>query len=379
MKTQFTVKAMAVAIGMALATSAVVFNGQMTPYDGFSSVIPSAMAAQGEGGQKGRMGGQGKGAGGQGMQGKADRGQRGGKSIETLVSDEVDDGDDSDRPDWAMGNKEANPHRGDSNPTPGDRKGDEYGDLFIVVRDPFTGEPILVDGEMQVCLDSGCEQTVLTVDGEVPEGVTPVEVEFGRLNIGRAPTKVIDHALDEAMSKITDDGVVLGLDAAGRITVNGVTIDSPLENLALYIAVMSGDQEVLSALESLGMTPFELAATLLGGSADKTGEITVDLLYYSNQIYDLVPSDATFVDYTTFTYDRSIYDKYVSYFYMDGDEVKSAFVNLSDYLAVTQPSLDGASAITLFSIASDDALEIVELIHTQIHENELPGSVTSLP
>jgi hypothetical protein len=283
--------------------------------------------------------------------------------------------DDSDRPAWAQGNKEANPHRGDPNPTPGDTKGDDYGDLYVVLRNPVTGEPILDGVELQICLDPACTSLVSTVEGEVPPGVTPIEVDFGRLNIGRAPTKVIQHAEDEALSKITS-ATTLEVDEAGRIIVDGATIDSPLENLAIYIAIINQDATVLAALEPLGIDPMQLAAAALGGAGDKTGEITVDMLYYSNVIYNLLPSGADFVDYSSFNYDRTIYDRTVSYFYMDGDEVKSATVDLKAYLEATQPTLVNTSGITLFSIAADDALEIVELIHTQIHEGLLPGTVT---
>ena len=313
--------------------------------------------------------------------GGAGQGQRGGgKSVEALVSDEGDDGDDSDAPEWAQGNKEANPHRGDPNPTPGDRKGDEFGDLYVVVRDAVTGVPILVAGEdgivdeLQICQDSACtpELVVATVDGEVPATAAPVEVEFGRLNIGRAPTKVIDHALDEALSKITAvDPTLLALDPAGRITVDGVTIDSPLENLALYIGVMTGDQTVLAALDSLPGDPLVLAPALLGAAADKTGEISVDLVYYSNQIYDIVQG-AQVYDYSTFVDDRSIYDQDVTYnYYADDGTIKTSSINLAAYLEATQPTLDGALGISLFSIAADDALEIVEFVHTQIQESEI--------
>lgn len=291
--------------------------------------------------------------------------------------------DDSDRPDWAKGNKEVNPHRGVANPTPGTKKGDEYGDLYVVVRDPVTGDPILIDGELQICQDAECTPALvaLTVDGEVPPDVTPIEVEFERLNIGRAPSKVLDHALEEALSKISS-GAVLALDAAGRITVDGVTIDSPLENLALYLGIMGGDQTVLQALAPLDFENLiDIAPALLAGAASKTGEITIDLLYYSNQIYDIAQPNTSY-NYESFDiYDRSFYNVDLNYFYMEGDTVTSALVNLQDYLQATQPAIvdesnNPLSGISLFSIAADDALEIVELIHTQIHDAELPGTIT---
>jgi len=356
--------------------------------------IGAAQAAQGAGGQQGgqggMMGGQGqgqKGAGGQGAQGG--QGGQGGKTGMDKVL-EAEDDSDSDRPDWAGGDKEANPHRGEGNTNPGDMKGDEYGDLWVYVRDEVTGLPVTVNCDagtcyqVVVCADADCTTTELVElstdpEAELPSGVTPLEVELGRLNLGRAPTSVITHAEDEAISKITADNVTLSLDPAGRIMVDGVTIDSPLENLALYIGIMTGDQKVLSALEPLlaESSALELAAALLGGSADKTGEITNDVVFYSNVIYDLVPGGEDYVDYSSMSYDRSIYNTVVDYHYYDTDGVTvlNATVNLKDYLEATQAALPDDGGITLFTVASDDALEVVELIHTQIHASVLPGTV----
>jgi hypothetical protein len=352
--------------------------------------IGEAYAAQGagsaQGGQGGMRGGQGqnKGAGGQGAAG----GQGGKTGMDKVL--EADDDSDSDRPDWAGGDKELNDHRGEGNPSPSDMKGDEYGDLWVYVRDAVTGLPVTVecDGgtcyQVVVCADAECTTTELfnlstDPEAELPGGVVPVEVELGRLNLGRAPTKVIEHAEEEAMSKITLDGAILGMDPAGRITVDGVAIDSPLENLALYIAVMTGDQQVIAALEPLlaEHSALEIAAALLGGSADKTGEITSDVVFYSNVIYNLVPGGEDYVDYSAMTYDRSIYDAVVPYHYYDTDgiTVLNATVNLMDYLEATQPALPAEGGITLFSTAADDALEVVELIHTQIHSSVLPGTI----
>lgn len=357
-----------------------------------AGLIGEAHAAQGVTGQQhgagggGGMGGQGQqGAGGQGAQG----GQGGQKGMSKVL--EAEDDSDSDRPDWAGGDKEENPHRGEGNPDPGDMKGDEFGDLWVYVRDEITGLPVIVtcdDGtcyKVVVCADAACTTTseyLLSTDpeAELPGGVVPVEVELGRLNLGRAPNTVIEHAEDEAMTKITADGVTLSQDPAGRIVVNGVPIDSPLENLALYIAIMSGDAQVLAALEPLleNTSELELAAALLGGSADKTGTITVDVVFYSNVIYGLVPQGEDYVDYNAITYDRSFYNTTVDYHYYDtdGTTVLNATVNLRDYLEATQPELPGDGGISLFTVASDDALEVVELIHTQIHPSVLPGTVT---
>ena len=374
MKRKIKTRMTAIAIGIALAISTAYMGGQSLKVDGLGLLMSTAVAAQGDGGQKGNMGGGGgQAGGGQGIKGGAGQERGGGKSTAQLLSEDSED--DSDRPDWAQGNKEANPHSGDPNPTPGDTKGDDYGDLYVVLRNPVTGEPILDGDELQICLDPACTDLASTVDGEVPAGVTPLEVDFGRLNIGRSPTSVIQHAEDEVLSKITS-ATTLAVDEAGRIVVDGATIDSPLENLAIYIAIINKDATVLEALEDLNIDPMQLAAAALGGAGDKTGDITVDMLFYSNVIYNLVPAGEDYVDYSSFSYDRTLYDRTVDYFYMDGDEVKSATVDLMAYLEET-PIPDGTSGITLFSIAADDALEIVELIHTQIHEALLPGTVVA--
>ncbi len=84
------------------------------------------------------------------------------------------------------------------------------------------------------------------------------EVEFGRLNVGRAPDAVFDRSFDEAINAINHADWIW-IDAAGRMVLrtkvydefltdaNGVpvlletvekAIDSPLENLALYLKLM---------------------------------------------------------------------------------------------------------------------------------------------
>lgn len=349
----------------------------------------STQGSQGQGGQKG-----------QGS--SSQQGHKGGgsKATHDVLSGEETD---SDRPAWAGGNKEANPHRGTGNPSPGTNKGDTYGDLWVYIRDPITGEPITVTHdeveactdtcyEVVVCASADCSATEIyylstAPDAELPEGVTPLEVDFGRLNVGRSPTKVLQHSEDEAISKITADGAVLTLDPAGRIVVDGATIDSPLENLALYVAILKGDQQVLTALEPLltkeNITALDLAASLLAAASDKTGDLapaigeytSVDMVWYLNIIYG-ISTESTPYDYSTFTYDRTEYDTTVSYYYTDGDEVKQATVNLKDFLDATQPITTTDSGITLFSIAADDAVEVIELLHTQIHPAELPGTVT---
>lgn len=379
-------------VGTALDLHGNVFGSAAAQESGHQGSGGSGQGSHGQGGQGGQSG----------QGGSSEQGHKGGggQATHDVLSGEEED---SDRPAWAGGNKEANPHRGTGNATPGTNKGDLYGDLWVYIRDPITGEPITVSHdevdactdtcyEVVVCASADCAATEVyylstAPDAELPAGVTPLEVDFGRLNVGRAPTKVIQHSEDEAISKVTADGAVLTLDPAGRIVVDGATIDSPLENLALYIAILKGDQQVLTALQPLlekeSISALNLAASLLGAAADKTGDIAPaigeytsnDMVWYLNLIYGVSTATQPY-DYSTFTYDRSEYNTTVSYYYMDGDAVKQATVNLKDFLDATQPLSVTEPGITLFSIAADDAVEVVELLHTQIHPAELPGTVT---
>lgn len=312
-----------------------------------------------------------------------EHGQQGGKKGMDKV---LEGDDDSDRPEWAGGNPTLNPHSGGGEGKPDDAgtmKGDDYGDLIVLLRNPVTGEPITENGEYLVCLDAACTETVPTVDGEVPEGVTAIEVEFGRAAVGRSPSKVTDHALAEAIDKLTADGAVITQDEAGRITItiDGIssTIDSPLENLALYIDLMTGlASDATSAAEAaLGsLATLDTAASLLAGVADKTGDITIDYVVYNNVIVDVVES-GDYYDFSSFAYVRSFPTDYSYYYTPDGGvTVLSATLNVNDYLDATNGTLPTDGGVTLFTAAADDAVEVIELIHTQIHEGVLPGTIT---
>jgi hypothetical protein len=344
-----------------------------------AAIISDANAAE-DGGGKGQQGGGGAGQGQHGAGGQGGQGAKKGMD-KVLEADE-----DSDRPPWAGGNTAENPHSGGGGGKPGgagDKKGDEYGDLIVLARDPLTGEPLTnADGELLICLDVACTQTVPTEEGEIPAGVTPIEVEFGRAAVARSPSKVIDKALADAIAKLTATGAVISQDEAGRITitVDGVTstIDSPLENLALYVDLMTGlaSSSTSDAEAALGsLATLDVAASLLAGVADKTGDISVDYVVYNNVIANVVDS-TEYYDFSSFSYTRSYPTDY-SYFYSldGGTTVLSATLNINDYLDAVNGSLPTSDGVTLFAAAADDALEVIELIHTQVFSEVLPGTV----
>jgi hypothetical protein len=345
-----------------------------------AGLFTAAYAAE-EGG-KGVMG-----AGGPGDRGQQGAGGAGGQGGKKGIDKVLEADDESDRPPWAQGNRDENPHAqgGGQPPEAGDKKGDEYGDLWTYVRDPVTGLPVTVTCDpgtcyqVVVCADAECTSTEIfelstDPEAELPAGVVPLEVDLGRLNLGRSPAKVTDQAEEEALSKLTADGVSLSLDPAGRIMVDALTtIDSPRENLAIYIGIMTGDEQMISALEPLADTEAELqalAASLLAGAADKTGEINDNVVFYTNLIYDLVPADAEYVDYSALDYVRSTtFNDTVTYQELNADGTTAPVTgSVYDFVFGGVELADTDGGIDAFAALANDALQVIEFIHEPIHD-----------
>ena len=377
---------------------------------GYFDLIDQTSAANPDAGQGGQ--GAGKGAGGAGRgavgagQGAGGAGEAGGtgagledkvfrsgQQSRDIAPADVGEEEDSDRPDWAQTpGREGKPGSGGGKPAgAGDKLGDLYGDLWMIVRDPVTGVPILsADGWPQpYYIDAEGNVVLIPLDEEghpIDETLT-VEVEFGRLNLGRAPTKVIDHALDEAMTKIVS-AETLTLDAAGRIMVDSeTTIDSPQENLALYIAIMSGDTQVLSTIDTKlegfdadnPADRLDLAASLFAGAADKTGTISVDMVAYLNVIYgiaEMTPTD--YVNYSSLSYDRSdLYgDVEITYNELNPDGTTVPVSGNILELVFGGTTVADSGGIDAFTVATDDALQVIEFIHESIHDLN-PDPVTT--
>ena len=158
------------------------------------------------------------------------------------------------------------------------------------------------------------EECDVATTGDTPEDYDPPEdynlyveeVHFGRMNSGRSPTKVLDSQLAEAYVTLTTQGDNINIDRdhAGRITVDDPatpetpdkTIDSPLQNLAIYRELLAHGGLQLQFGVSLpwnwdGMDAgfLDYAAAALGASAEKDdywvdGPINLDLVVYFNRI-----------------------------------------------------------------------------------------------
>ena len=225
-------------------------------------------------------------------------------------------------------------------PGPPDGKGGgggapDYGDLIILYRDAF-GVPIpsevvpVTDPETGQWVEGGlCWQPIAfepltcgtepipidTASGEylVPVdqyncGVDPAyaactqEVDFGRINEARSPEDVFLSQLEDVVTKlaIADSR---SLDPAGRLVastcpaqeVTTSTVDSPLQNLAIYRQLIL--EGTIGTDLPEGADILDTAARGLGAASDKSGGVNVDMVAYLNQIMGLSdPLTSTILD-----------------------------------------------------------------------------------
>jgi hypothetical protein len=105
------------------------------------------------------------------------------------------------------------------------------------------------------------------------------EVELGRLNVARSPSRVIDRAYDEAVGAMTPEVAAfyaLSLDqmeTALREEWDSLQIiDSPLQNLALLRDALDGTSILVSS--GINMDNDALLAAFLGTASDKGLPIT---------------------------------------------------------------------------------------------------------
>lgn len=357
---------------VALAVSPVMTGADM-------SLADEHGGAQGSGGHG--QGGQGaQGAGGRsGMDGDAHgQGRRG---LEDIFRDVTGSGEDSEggRPDGAGGGRPA---------TAGSKRGDDFGDLWIILRDD-NGVPILTaDGYVQP-LDAEGNPIPLDDEGHPVDESLTQEVELGRLNVGRAPTKVLDRRAEEVIT-LLNSATAITTDAAGRLvlTVDGEdkTIDSPLENLAIYVALMTNG--TIPGVSDLPGTDFDflvdgtftaadLAAsdTFLAAATDKTGVFTNDEIAYINAFLDINVTKTGSVSYSEIDYSGFSYDRSDTF----GDVTVNVLVQQSDGVWVVETvnvydavfggeDVSVSGTLSAYTQSADDARAVINYIH----EYEVP-------
>jgi hypothetical protein len=394
-------------------------------------VISVASAAEdghaGQANAKGTKGGTGSKQGGAQGGPQAGSSGKGSKSLEkSVLVPSVDE--DSDRPEWA-GVKGGKAGAGTKPPGAGTKKGDLFGDLYVLIRDPDTGVALTetIGGVVYPLVQAYDPATGLPVPGvSIPRDpatgdlilttYTTKEVEFGRLAVARSPTKVLDHSLTEALTKliaataISTDNIELILDAAGRLTIvtDGVAkaIDSPLENLALYkaIAALTGTNTTISdgtvswtlpttilvptkdaitgavVLTSIPLNVDLLKASLLAAASDKTGTVTLDVVM--NTLSTLKTTD----DLTAVSYDRlATYGTvYTTVLVTTDGGTTWVKTTVSVYDAVfgvnsTNVVVTDATGAVAFTQAADDALQVLEFIHEYAVPVLPTSTVTTAP
>ncbi|WP_136808198.1 hypothetical protein [Desulfosediminicola flagellatus] len=197
------------------------------------------------------------------------------------------------------------------------------GELTIPINEYFV-EPCEKNTDGTVEVTEKCQWTD-PKNGLVtyPDGVLWTEligeVHFGRLNLSRSPEAVLQAAFDEAINTInSDDTIAIEIDASGRLLMtknvydeflvdpdtgtplpvtdldgNPITvkkaIDSPLENLALYVKLMQdghlvtpGDERAPIDRSKNGGIPLWKLLELEDGPADAVLRPTIDIAKMKN-------------------------------------------------------------------------------------------------
>ncbi|RYH11600.1 hypothetical protein [Tropicimonas sp. IMCC6043] len=348
---------------------------------------------------------------------------------------ESDDDSDSDRPEWA--GVPGGPTTGGGKPdSAADRKGDLFGDLWVIARyDDGTpilitsdgilvrlvdidgsdllvevddlGDPVLVDGEPVVISGSptiwvqpvDADGNLIPLDEEgmpIDEDLAQ-EVEIGRLNVGRSPSHVLSTREDEVVAVLKDADEIT-TDAAGRLvlTIDGEakTIDSPLENLAIYVALLTegtipgvgdlpGDEFDFLIDGQLTAEDLAYSTAFLAAATDKSGELTADQIAYIDAFLGIETEtidSVTYanIDYSDFSYDRS--DTYGGVMvdvlvFEDGVWVEKS---VDVYLEVFEgDDVSGSGTLDAYTLAADDARAVIEFIHEYAIPEDLSHSATN--
>lgn len=289
--------------------------------------------------------------------------------------------EDSDRPDYA--GQRGGPTEHGGRPSDSGSGGDLFGDMYVILRDA-NGVPILNAAGFVQPIDANGNLIPLDAEGAPIDPSLAIEVELGRLNVGRSPSSVLDNRAEEVVAMLNGADSV-SLDAAGRlvVTTDGVakTIDSPLENLAIYVALMT--QGTIPGVTDLPGTEFDhlvdgvltsadlvSAVSFLAGATDKASPLTADDVAYINAVLGINTTrvgDVTYsdVDYSSFSYDRS--DAYADVTALvlvqqpNGSWVPTT-VNVYD-VVFGGADYSGSGTFSAFTQAAEDARAIVNYIH----------------
>ena len=344
------------------------------------------------------------------------------------------------------GGKPDNPGGGGGKPDkPGRGKGGLYADLVVLWREA-NGAPKLT--QMDVVGEGGgtvdCLQPITTADISVEGSVLPKvpnpadgsmvsliplggsgaegeecdvdptyagyaqEVLFGRLNMGRAPEKVLAQQYRDITGSLASSTKPVDIDEAGRLVYYlgeaAFEVDSPGHNLSIHQEMMEdgtleNQSQVNITLPGAGnpnaSDRMDHAAAALGAAAGKGDYISLDLIAYNDRIMG-IPNDTDlatvtvngekFVDYdaNNFGYTRSkvfpgcVRGQLVNFpaigysRYFSGRIMDCVFGNITDTganeLATCSGGQEftGATGIHRFAQRADDARAVIAFVHDNV-------------
>lgn len=351
---------------------------------GASGNVPfgaSQAFAQDEGGHSGDTHGHKGGSGrGQGSQGGSENGQgTPGKGLQGHVFEEDEGPSDEAKGPQYGGGRESTGKPGSA----GTKKGDLVSDMWIILRDE-NGVPILNENGFVQPLDKDGNLIPLDAEGAPLDESLTIEVELGRTNVGRSPSKVLDQRLDEVTAAINGADSV-ALDDSGRlvITTNGesATIDSPLENLAVYKALMTtGSIPGVTDVSKLGSLSYladgtktaddlKAAVGFLAGATDKEQPLSIDEVEYLNQILGIAgtiegPDGKTYVDFSSFNYDRAAtYSGMTATVLVETEPGKYETQTVDLYTTVFGGTEVTGTSADAFAQAAEDARAVLLYLH----------------
>lgn len=299
--------------------------------------------------------------------------------------------------------------------------GDLYGDQYVLLRDVDptdgggNGEPVLDENGQPILIgtDGRLIYFVEGVEGDfeiAPEDLPYTQtVELERANVARAPDRVMEKSLTEALAKV-DAATEISVDPAGRILCDGVAIDSPLENLALYKYLMTagGDSTWPEVTEHwpdafkalLGgnlLDPAWDPSSLLGAAFSKESPITLDAVLYENSVLGVngvsTVNGETVIDYfgfatvsgETYTYDREARFKNIWiqwYEDTDGDPdtlelvtdtVFNAVFNGQQWADTYREGAADLGGVNDFAQSVDDSRAVINFMHEHFGAIEVPA------
>lgn len=390
---------------------------------------------------------------GQGQQGSGSSDDRGGsgqgqRGQGDVTAEDAPDGVGGGRDNAGGGGGQGTPGGGSrGGGRPDEDLGDLFGDTYVILRDD-NGVPILTDDGYVQPLDIFGNTIALNEEGEPVDEAAVVEVDLGRLNLGRSPDDVLDARLEEViglLNEVDSEGESITTDPAGRLLVTyedtvtvldeegypvldddgnvvqetviiAKTIDSPLENLAIYEALLTdgallSENTALSA-EAIAALPTSLAGladasvdagdtdniddgdlsiamTFLAAATDKTGTFSTDEIAYINTILGINLTEFaddegegtgiyySDIDYSDVVYDRSVFDLETTVLVQTEPGVwvetpVNIYTTVFDGEAYVVAPEDVAT-LADWTQAADDAREVIEFIH----EYAIPADSTT--